>query len=184
MRVKANCRLNTVACVAVALLLGACASGARTGAMTVPVSGDTLISATSPAYNAIDIGSVTGGSETSPLWKSKVSSENFRDALQQSLELHAMAGMGHGRYVLNAELLDLDQPTIAFNSTVTATVHYTLIANQDQSTKFDETIKTPYTASFSDAFVGTERLRLANEGAIRENIEALMKKLIGVLQGG
>lgn len=180
---KKNGLLNTIACLATALLLPACASGARTGAMTVPVSGDTLIGASSPAYNAIDVGSVTGGSETSPLWKSEVSNENYRAALQQSLELHAMAGTGHGRYVLSAQLMELDQPFVGFDSTVTATVRYSLISNQDGSTKFDETIKTPYTASFSDAFVGTERLQLANEGAIRKNIDVLIKKLIAVLQG-
>lgn len=182
--VKKNGILNAIVCLAIAVLLSACASGARTGAMTVPVSGDTLISASAPAYNAIDVGSVTGGSKTNPLWKSEVSNENFQAALQQSLELHAMAGMGHGRYVLNAQLLDLDQPFVGFDSTVTATVRYTLISNQDNSTKFDETIKTPYTANFSDAFVGVERLRLANEGAIRKNIDALIKKLIAVLQNG
>lgn len=183
MSVKRNTVTNTLACIAAALLLAACASGARTGAMTVPVSGDTLISASSPAYNAIDVGTVSGGRETSPLWKSEVSNENFRQALQQSLELHAMAGMGHGRYMLNAQLLDLDQPIIGFNSTVTAKVRYTLMSASDQSTKFDETIETPYTATLSDAFVGVERLRLANEGAIRENISAAITKLIASLQG-
>ena len=38
-------------------------------------------------------------------------------------------------------------------------------------------LATPYTAKMGDAFVGTERLRLANEGAVRENIS----KLIGDL---
>ncbi len=39
------------------------------------------------------------------------------------------------------------------------------------------TIDTPYTADFSAAFVATERLRLANEGAIRTNIGQFMDKL-------
>jgi len=182
--IKRNKTQNAIVCLAAALLLSACASGARTGAMTAPVSANTLIAASSPAYAAIDVGSVTGGSETSPLWKSKVSNENFETALQQSLDLHGMAGMGHGRYVLNAQLLYLDQPTISFNSTVTAKVHYALVSRRDESTKFDDTIKTSYTATIGDAFVGVERLRLANEGAIRENIDALMKELIATLQHG
>ena len=43
---------------------------------------------------------------------------------------------------------------------------------------FDQTITEPYTANFSDAFLAVERLRLANEGAMRVNIGTFLKALV------
>ena len=173
-------RLSAV--VAAALLIAGCATGARTGAMTVPMSADTLIADTSPAFKAIGIGKVSGGSDTNPLWKSNVSDANFRDALDQSLQVHAMAATENARYLLNAELVELDRPFAGFDMTVTAKVHYTLVPQAGGAPRLDQIVETPYTAQFGDALIGVERLRLANEGAIRENITVIVKKLIETLE--
>lgn len=180
--VKRNRVWKAVVVVVFAHMLAACSSGARIGAMTVPVSPDTLITSSSPAFKAITIANVSGGSETNPLWLSKVSNENFQEALQQSLALHAMAADKPGRYWLTAELISLNQPFAGFDMTVTAKVHYVLSDTTGQPPRFDQTIETPYTANFSDNFLAAERLRLANEGAVRENIEKAIKALLGALQ--
>jgi hypothetical protein len=159
-----------------------CASGARSGAMIAPVTAESLISESSPAHAAIAIAGVTGGQETNPMWMSKVSNENFRDALEQSLRLHAMLATGHPRYMLTAELQSLSQPIIGIDMTVTSKVHYRLVSAADQSVALDQVIETPYTAQFGEAFLGSERLRLANEGAIRVNIDALIKSIVANLR--
>ena len=41
-------------------------------------------------------------------------------------------------------------------------------------------IQIGYTAKFSDSFLGAERLRLANEGAVKVNIQALIDDLNGL----
>jgi hypothetical protein len=108
----------------------------------------------------------------------------FRAALEQSLALHALTAPDPGRYLVNAELVSLDQPFGGLDLTVTAKVHYTVVAIASQAVKLDTTIESPYTAQFGDALLGTERLRLANEGAMRENIAALIKRLIYAAQPG
>ena len=40
-----------------------------------------------------------------------------------------------------------------------------------------EQVVTPFTATMGDAFVGSTRLKLANEGAVRKNIAQLVAKL-------
>jgi len=112
---------------------------------------------------------------------SKVSNDNFRTALVQSLRLHAMLAEDHPRYVLTAELQALDQPLVGVSMTVFSRVHYRLVSTADQSVKLDQAIETPYTAAFGEAFLGSERLRVANEGSIRANIEALIKRIIETL---
>lgn len=184
MRVK-TCGVRTwLILLAVLVAVSGCASEARIGAMTVPVSPDTVIGDSSPLRNAIRVGTVTGGSETNPLWKSNVSNENFRAALEQSLALHAMTAPDRGRYLVNAELVSLDRPLGGFDLTVTAKAHYTVIATGSQAVKLDTTMETPYTANFSDSVLGVERLRLASEGAMRANIDAFIKRLIDAAQPG
>lgn len=43
---------------------------------------------------------------------------------------------------------------------------------------FDEVLTTPYTAKVGDSFLAVERMRLANEGAIRSSIAAFIGKLM------
>ena len=170
--------------LAALLAASGCASGARTGAMTVAVSPDTVIGDASPLRNAIRVGTVTGGAATNPLWRSNVSNDSFRAALEQSLALHAMKAPDQGRYLINAELVSLDRPFGGLDATVTAKVHYTVVATGSHAVKLDTIMETPYTANFSDALVGVERLRFAIEGAMHENIDAMIKRLIDAAQPG
>jgi len=177
-RVPPLARLAGVLCLGAAL--SGCASGARTGAMTPELSPSGVINQNSPLRGAVQIGSVTGGSETNPLWKSKVSNDNFRSALEQALQLYTMTAADRPRFVLDAELVELKQPFAGFDMTVTASVHYRLRVQDSQQIVMDEVIATPYQAKFGDALLGYERLRLANEGAVRENITAAMQKLVNI----
>lgn len=170
--------------ISFAALVSGCASGARPEAMTAPVSASNIIESSSSLHNAIQIGKVTGGSDTNPLWMSNVSDDDFKKALQQSLVLQAIAANEASRYTLDAELVSLEQPFAGFDLTVTANVHYKVARNVDESLALDETVSTPYTANFTDAFAGYERLRLANEGAVRENIKAILAKLKAAAQPG
>ena len=164
--------------------LAACSSGARDAAMTVPVAPNQIISDTSPLKNAITVGDVTGGSETNPILASKVSNGSFKSALESSLTLSVLKGGPDAPYKLNANLVSLDQPTMGFNMTVTSVVKYTLLAKDKPAPVMEETVVTPYTANFSDAFVGVERLRLANEGSMRENIREIISRIFAASKPG
>jgi hypothetical protein len=181
--VKRNGRWAAAAMIAAASMLSACATPIPIGPMTVPLSSDAIITQASPAYKAISLGTVTGGKDTNPLWISDVSNQNFHDALEQSLELYVLEADGAvGRYRLDVALVSIDQPAIGLDFTVTTKVHYTLVPKDGGPAKFDQTIETPYTAKFGDAFLGYERSRLATEGAVRENISAFIKQVMATLQ--
>jgi len=60
--------------------------------------------------------------------------------------------------------------------TVTSHVNYKVYDSKAQPLVL-ETIDAPFTATVSDAFVGVERIRLANEGSIRANIGQFFDKL-------
>ena len=181
-QVSANIRL-ALGCVAL-LGLGACASGATTGAMTVPLSPDQIIADNSSVKGAIAIGTVSGGDETNPLWKSEVSNANFKTALENSFALATLKAKDKPLYTLNAKLVSLQQPFAGFDMTVTSTVQYALLPTGKSDPVMNDTVATPYTAKFGDALVGVERLRLANEGAMRENIKEEMSRILTAAKPG
>jgi hypothetical protein len=167
--------------LSVALLLAglsACASAAKPGAMAVAVSQSTLINETSGLHKAIETPAVDGGKETSPLWKSNVSSKDFAEALRQTLAANTMLASDSGRFKLNAALIELKQPLVGLSLTVTARVKYSLSEAAGGKVIWEKEITTPYTAKMGDAFVAVKRLQLANEGAIRENIKQFVEQLV------
>jgi len=85
-----------------------------------------------------------------------------------------------GRYKLSAFIGKLDQPTMGFSMTVKMEVSYTLVDTQSGMTVWTKNIPSTYTAKASEAFAGTTRLRLANEGAAKDNIQQAITEISAV----
>lgn len=128
---------------------------------------------------AVAIGVVSGEEETNPLWTSEVGNDAFRAALEQNLVRAGARARDEpsAAYRLDATIVGLDQPMMGLDAKVTSTVPYTmtpLAGGEPLSTLVIES----FTATFADAALGVERLRLANEGSIRRNIETFMDRLV------
>lgn len=67
--------------------------------------------------------------------------------------------------------------------TVKSRVHYNVVEVATSKTLIDEPIAASGTAKMGEALIGVERLRLANEAAVRANIQAFIARLRGVLAG-
>jgi len=163
--------------------LAGCASPARVDSMVAhrsnavanqPVATDLV--------NNIRVASVLGGENTNPLWTSQISSNDFKQALEKSLDNAGLlnALRTGGDYELSVTLVGVDQPLIGINMTVKSTVHYRLVRISSRETLMDEEIARSYTAKFGDHLLGVERLRLANEGSARVNISTLIEKLFAL----
>lgn len=123
--------------------------------------------------DAVSIQSASGGKETNPALL--IDNNEFKKAVIASL-INVGLYSKDGKYKLKIEIIDIDQPSFGFDMTVTMSVKYTLLDYEDKSIVFQKTITSPYTATVSDAFVGVERLKLANEGSAKENIFKLLKE--------
>jgi len=174
-------RIFTLALLA--LTLTACASPSDPTRMVAQVNQTTRIEASSNLYGEVSVGDVSGGRETNPLWTSQVSTEDFAEALRQSFAAHAMLSTDTGVFRLDAQLVELKQPLVGFDMTVNSKVQYTLTNVQTNEVVYDRTVEENFTARMGDAFVGVERLRLANEGSIRTNIETMISEIIATVDG-
>jgi hypothetical protein len=162
--------------VAVAALSG-CATPASEEGMTVALT-PAIQAAPQALRGQVAVKDVSGGRETNPLWMSNVGSDGFRSALAASLKKAGLAGSDEAsRYLVAATIQNVEQPLMGFNLTVTMTVDYQLIERATNTVAWKETVTRPYTAGVGDAFLGTERLRLANEGAARANIATFLELL-------
>lgn len=162
-------------------LLAGCASPANPDAMRAhPTPLQIAAIQASAVKGEIGINRVSGGGETNPMWTSKVADNDFRKALESSLsDVGALANpQATSKYELNVSLRKLDQPMMGIDMTVTAGTDYELVDRKTRETVRKVSVDTPYTAKFSDAFSGVERLKLANEGSIRENITKFIDELV------
>jgi hypothetical protein len=159
--------------------LTACAEGARPEGMALNTFNTSRIAATDPGYKAFRVTHVDGGGKTNPLWESSVSSEDFQKALENSLGAMGLLAddPATARNEITANLQDLNRPLAGLDMTVNAKVHYSAKSTADQKVIFDDVVAASGTAKFGDALLGVQRLQLANEAAMKENIKAFIDRL-------
>jgi hypothetical protein len=162
--------------------LAACASGARGEQMVVTAG---AAQPGEPGYKAFRVAKVQGGEETNPLLASNVADRDFNTALESSLKAsnYLADDPATAKNEITASLIDLKQPMVGLDLSVTSKVRYTATKVDGGDIVFDETIAETGTAKLGEALIAVERLRLANEAAIRANIQTFLEHLHAALAG-
>lgn len=160
---------------ALVVSIGACAKPATYSAMVPEVPPG---AASAPAFrNAITAGLVTVGGDTATPWTSSVGPDQVREALVQTLAAAGLGQPANGRYRLDAILLMLDRPYAGFAMTVTATIAWRLTEGASGAVVYDRTLRSLGTASLNDAVTNDDRLRIADQRAVRANLQQLVQDL-------
>lgn len=162
---------------AIIALVTGCASPAQISGMSVTADQASAHTYDAHLQNNVQLSEVNGGDKTNPLWTSEIDGPDFRAALEQSLASAKLLGSTSAPYALRANLLRVDQPIFGLNFEVTSEVEYTLTETTTDKVIFREIIRTPFTAGVGDSVIGIKRLRLANEGSARANINSILKRL-------
>ena len=158
--------------------LGACATPASYTSMVPELATADLGPGPAPSYRgAITVASVSIGTDTSTPWTSQIGSAEFQDALVRTLTLANLASPQGGRFRLDATLLRLERPFAGFAMTVTASVAYRLTDTATGAVVYQDTRTSLGTASLNDAIMNANRLRIADERALRANIRKLIEDL-------
>ncbi|MFW5427523.1 MAG: hypothetical protein ACKE8G_03180 [Methylophagaceae bacterium] len=165
--------IKLILLLAASAYLSGCASGAKMENMLY--QGEQK-SYSNELQNNLEVSTISGGQKTNPAWTSEISNEAFSGAVKESLLTQGLLS-DDGKYKMEIKMLKVEQPIFGLDLKVTTYVQYILTDSTDDSIVFDETIIAPHTATFSDAFVAVQRLRLANEGSGKKNIEGLLEKL-------
>jgi hypothetical protein len=155
--------------------LGACAPPASYSAM---VAGAPPGQGPVPVYrNAITVGSVTLGRDVGTPWTSAVGPDQVQQALVQTLAVAGLGQPANGRFRLDGLLLTLDRPYAGFAMTVTATIAWRLTNTTNGVVVYDRTLRSLGTATLDDAITNENRLRIADQRAVRANLQQLVQDL-------
>lgn len=134
--------------------------------------------APAPAFrNAIAVGAVTIGQDSGTPWASAVAPDQVRDATMQALARAGMGTASGGRYRLDATLMQLERPYAGFAMTVTATIAWRLVDAASGAVVYSKTLKSLGSASLDDAVDNGPRLRIADQRAVRANLQQLVQDL-------
>lgn len=158
------------------VLTSGCATNAATSQMTIVPKVPQKIQNKS-LLNNINVRTVTGGHETNPLWTSQIDNANFKTALENSLRYANLHGEENSKYDLDVNLIKLRQPLAGLDLTVECQAHYRLQSSDSNQIIFDKDIISRYTAKFQDSLYAVTRLKMANEGAARANINKFIQEL-------
>lgn len=180
--------MSRLACPAAALLalaLAGCGTPSQPLPMAVTAADALQIRGWVPESlkAQVSVAAVSGGQETGRWWGSKVSAAALQQALDESLHAVGMKPLvpePAPRFELQAELLQLDQPLVpAVGVTVGVAVRYTLVDKASGKPVYQRRIANTDEARFSEAILSpSERLRIANERALRANIDLLLRELV------
>jgi hypothetical protein len=157
------------------VLVAGCAPPASVTAMVPDMPPG--LSAAPPYRGAITVGSVSVGRDAGTPWTSSVGPAQVQEALVQTLAAAQLGQPANGRFRLDAQLLTLDRPYAGFAMTVTATIAYRLTDVASGAVAYDRTLRTLGTASLDDAVDNDNRLRVADQRAVRANLQQLVQEL-------
>lgn len=130
-----------------------------------------------PVYrDAITAGPVSGGKDVSILSIPYISNADFQESLMRTLANAKLASASNGRFRLDATL-QLDQPFLAINTTVTARITYRLTEIATGSVVYERILATEGTVTYFEVPSGPERMRYANWRAVRANLRLLVGDL-------
>ncbi|RBA23975.1 hypothetical protein [Herminiimonas fonticola] len=170
-----NKSLSAAALVFAVSMLGGCAAPSTSKGMTPDSIKTTNKHAKSVSVN------VAGGKETDKIGKSQIADTAFSQALVDSInnsKTFSSVIQGKGAdYLLTVSIFNIDQPSFGFSFTVKMEAGWSLQRADTGAVVWQESIKSEHTATTSDAFAGVERLRLANEGAAKNNISQGLSKI-------
>lgn len=142
--------------------------------MSVPMTAGLTAAAGDLGYRSVTSVIVSGGSETNPLWTAQVSNEDLKTALEASLAAAGFMGSDGPNMVVTANMIELQQPMMGLDLSVTSRVQYSVTSNG--RVVFNDTVAATGTAGMSEAFAAVERLRIANEKSVQENIRQFLQR--------
>ena len=154
-----------IACLAAPALAG-CVTASETTAL-IPQAALSLPT-DSRLNEAVSVTTLSQSNDSA--FSAQVSDEALADALTAALRQNGLLSVDEGVYSVVPRLVHLEQPMAGFDMTVTATINYLVKATDTGSVVLDKTISSTFTAGATSAFAGATRVRLANEGAVRDNI--------------
>ena len=168
MLIKNSSKLLTI--TVVTMLMSSCYNGARADNMSVGASQDANFGKYAHNIRLVN-------AENATRWDSRVSDENFQEALSSTLYSNDLINEENPSYELTADIIQLTPPSMNYNMYVTSDIQYVIRDVRDDKIVVDKTIESRTSASTQEEPMLTSRKRVVDERAINDNIGQFMNYL-------
>jgi hypothetical protein len=122
-----------------------------------------------------------GGSETAATGIPNVSDAEFKAAIEKAIVDSGLFGSvvddAGSDYELTVTIAQMKKPFFGASFTVSMEAGWLLQETSDKSIVMRQAVQSSFTATMADSLIGVSRLRIAVEGAARENIAAGLKEI-------
>jgi hypothetical protein len=167
--------LSLLLIYAVALLSG-CATTATFEGMT-PVSFENV----KKHPNTVAVATKVMSGQEDMAGREQITEVEFQKALEEAItKSQTFKSIVQGKsadYLLTVSIFSADRPMMGFSFTAKIEAGWKLTRVDSDKVVWQETIKSEHTATTGDALGGHKRLRLATEGAARNNLSQGLAKI-------
>ena len=108
-----------------------------------------------------------------------VTNEAIKIAIENAILQNNIFVNGGRKFRLNASVLALENPIMGISLTAELRIRWTLFDVTNNKEVFNEVISNDYTATMSDSIVAGQRLKIANENVVKDNIRIALEKITG-----
>jgi len=88
------------------------------------------------------------------------------------------------KFRINVNVLSIKNPMMGINLKSELRIKWQLIDIAENKIVWEDNLTNDYTATMTDSLVAVTRLRIANEGVIRENIQLAIDEMIALIRAG
>lgn len=163
----------------VVLPLAACQAPVHMFNMIVPA--EAPIGSSAGKELSVEVGSVEGGKSSGLLNDIRISDLDLREAIINSLAVRGALARGSPDFRIDAEVIrgstGMQEILMGLNVTTTVDMRWLVTDPASGDRVFSGTLTSAGTASSSEYFNPTERIQVATERAIQENIRKLIATL-------
>jgi hypothetical protein len=159
--------------VSLTVALGACSTTATREGMTA-VKTEPL----AQVGQSVKVSTLAGGGADG---SSDIADEDLKAVIESSIErtgvFKQVVQSGGSEYELTVRVVSIKKPLAGFSMTVDMETAWSLVRVSDRKAVLQKGIASTYTAGMGEAFSGMTRVRMAVEGAVRENIAQGLKAI-------
>ena len=106
-----------------------------------------------------------------------ISNESMKIAIENAILQNSIFSNDNKEYRLNVSVLAIENPLMGVNLTAELRIRWTLFDVENGIEVFNEVVANEYTATMSDSIVAAQRLRIANENVVKENIKIALEQI-------
>jgi hypothetical protein len=126
--------------------------------------------------NSIRLDGVSGGQKTSSVGKPRISDESFASALKSSLDSNGLLNEHSPKYLLTADITQINQPLVGQDINVIGKIAYTMRRADSNELIYKKIVSSRYVTGRQEAFY-VAKMKNSNEGTIRQSIENFLNSL-------